>query len=897
MLGVNLVWLLKLATWFATKMIREYGLLQHKRDTFMFQDLDGAHVLALPPVVSDETQNEMGNSMKLHQMAHFLEILRTLQYQLQSKLKKPGQGLVEREEPLSTVDSNSLQDGFQLSTTGDSLDTLNQHDLQIPALAFPSNNNEKLALLPNNSLSSEAYLDSEDSSEASALVPRGVISGKNILPSENPKEMIARWKIGNMDLKTVVKDALLSGRLPLAVLQLHLHRSSDLTSNEEPHDTFNEVSDIGRAIAYDLFLKGETGLAIATLQRLGEDVELCLKQLLFGTVRRTLRMQIAEEMRRYGYLGSFEWNILERISLIERLYPSCSFWKTFLDRRKGHMQVTSTSPGGVHLRLLDFFNNLIIECGEIDGVVLGSWANVNENLSDPVPDQDSVDAGYWAAAAVWSKAWDQRTIDRLDGGVKHGCVKSSAFQIVLDQPLVMGVHVSWESQLEYHIYHNDWEEVFKLLDLIPTSVLSIGTLQIALDGFQPASTVSESPDFGNYICSVDELDAVCMDVPDVRIFRLSSSVMSSTWLRMLMEQELVKKLIFLKEDWEGTAEIVSLLARSGFVMNRYKISSEDNSIKRSSDLYFSNSSGNFQADTLQALDKLFIRYCAEYNLPNLLDLYLQHHNLVLNDDSLYSLLEAAGDCHWARWLLLSRIKGHEYDASFANARSIMSHNLVHGGNVPGHEIDEVIHTIDDIAEGGGELAALATLMYASAPIQNCLSSGSVNRQNSSTAQCTLENLKPTLQHYPTLWRTLVSGCFGQDTTFSFLGTGAKNALADYLNWRDNIFFSTGRDTSLLQMLPCWFPKAVRRLIQLYVQVSFLILFNQILLIWLGPLGWQSLSGLPTGESLLDRDIDFYINADDQTEINAISWEATIQKHVEEELYHSSLEVYPYSHFS
>ncbi|XVF15027.1 hypothetical protein REPUB_Repub09cG0114100 [Reevesia pubescens] len=854
--------LLKLATWFATKMIREYGLLQHKRDAFMLQDLDGSHVLALPPLLPDKTQNEMGNSTRLREMAHFLEIIRNLQYQLRAKLKKPGQGLVDREEPLDIVDPSSLRNEFQFSTpSADSLDTLNQHELQIPALAFPSNNNEKLALVPNNSPSGEAYLDSEDSSEASALVPRGVVSGK-ILPSENPKEMIARWKIDKLDLKTVVKDALLYGRLPLAVLQLHLHRSSEFTSDEEPHDTFNEVSDIGRAIAYDLFLKGETGLAIATLQRLGEDVEICLKQLLFGTVRKTLRMQIADEMRRYGYLGSFEWNILERISLIERLYPSCSFWKTFHDRLKGHMQVTSTlnSPGGVHLCLLDFFNNLVIECGEIDGVVLGSWANINENSSDSVLNQGGAHAGYWAAAAVWSKAWDQKTIDR----------------IVLDQPFVMGVHVAWESQLEYHIYHNDWEEVFKLLDLIPTSVLSNGSLQIALDGFQPASTVECSgyPDFGNYICSVEELDAVCMDVPDIKIFRLSSSVMCSTWLRMLMEQELVKKLIFLKEYWEGTAEIVSLLARSGFITNRYKISFEDNSIERSSDLHFSSGGENFCADTVQALDKLLIRYCAQYNLPNLLDLYLDHHKLVLNDDSLFSLLEAAGDCHWARWLLLLRIKGHEYDASFANARSIMSHNLIHGGNLPGPEVDEVIHTIDDIAEGGGEMAALATLMYASAPIQICLSSGSVNRHNSSTAQCTLENLRPTLQRYPTLWRLLVSGCFGQDISFSFLGARAKNALADYLNWRDNIFFSTGRDTSLLQMLPCWFPKAVRRLIQLYVQ---------------GPLGWQSLSGLPTGESLLDRDIDFYINADEKTEINAISWEATIQKHIEEELYHSSVE--------
>ncbi|KAK8673759.1 hypothetical protein V6N13_112074 [Hibiscus sabdariffa] len=853
--------LLKLATWFATKMIREYGLLQLKRDALTFQGFNRPRVLALPSVVPDKTQNEVRTSARLREMAQFLQTIRNLQYQLREKLKKPGQGLVDRNEPLIIVDPSSLQDGFQFSTPSvDSLETYNEYELQIPALAFPPNNNEKLALVPNNSVSTEAFTGLEDPSEATALIPRGMGLGK-ILPAENPKEMIARWKIDKLDLKTVVKDALLSGRLPLAVLQLHLHRSSEFTSDEEPHDSFNEVSDIGRDIAYDLFLKGEIELAIATLQRLGEDVDVCLKQLLFGTVRKTLRLQIAEEMKRYGYLGSIEWKILERISLIERLYPSCSFWKTFHDRMNGCMRVSSTlnSPEGIHLCLLDFFNNLKIECGEIDGVVLGAWANVSENSSDTVLEQDGVLAGYWAAAAVWSKAWDQRTIDR----------------IVLDQPSVMGVHVSWESQLEYHIYHNDWEEVFKLLDLIPTSVLSNGSLQIALDGFQPASTIECSgfPDVGNYIYSVEELDAVCMDVPDIKIFRLSSIFMCSTWLRMLIEQELVKKLIFLKEYWEGTAEVASLLARSGFIVKRYKVSFEENSIGRSSDLDFSSRNENFRADTVQALDKLLIHYCAQNNLPNLLHLYLDHHKLVFDDESLISLQEAAGDCHWARWLLLSRLKGHDYDASFENARSIMAHNLIHGDSLHGHEVDDLIHTIDDIAEGCGAMAALATLMYASAPIQNCLTSGSVNRHNSSTAQCTLENLRPTLQHYPTLRHTLVSGCFGQDASLGFLRTGAKNALTEYLNWRDNIFFSTGRDTSLLQMLPCCFPKAVRRLIQLYVQ---------------GPLGWQSLSGLPTGESLLDREIDFYINADEQAEINAISWEATIQKHVEEELYHSSL---------
>ncbi|KAK9272701.1 hypothetical protein L1049_003078 [Liquidambar formosana] len=350
------------------------------------------------------------------------------------------------------------------------------------------------------------------------------------------------------------------------------------------------------------------------------------------------------------------------------------------------------------------------------------------------------------------------------------------------------------------------------------------------------------------------------------------------WLRTLMEQELAKKFIFLKEYWEGTAEIVSLLGRSGFIANRNKILFPDEAIESSSDLNFSNTNGAFQTNTVQALHKLLVRHCAQYNLPNLLDLYLDHNKFVLDDDSVCSLQEAAGDCQWAKWLLLSRIKGCEYDASFSNARSIMSRNLASGNNLSVLEIDEMIRTVDDIAEGGGEMAALATLMHAPVPIQDCLNSGSVNRHCSSSVQCTLENLRPTLQRFPTLWCSLVAACFGQDTICKFSGPKLKNvignsALSDYLNWRENIFFSAGRDTSLLQMLPCWFPKAVRRLIQLYVQ---------------GPLGWQSLADLPTGESFLDRDFDLFINANEHTEISAMSWEAAIQKRVEEELYDSSL---------
>lgn len=45
-----------------------------------------------------------------------------------------------------------------------------------------------------------------------------------------------------------------------------------------------------------------------------------------------------------------------------------------------------------------------------------------------------------------------------------------------------------------------------------------------------------------------------------------------------------------------------------------------------------------------------------------------------------------------------------------------------------------------------------------------------------------------------------------------------------------------------------------------------------------------------GESLLHRDIDLFESADLHTEISAVSWEATIQRHIEEELHSPLLEV-------
>lgn len=836
--------LLTLATCFATTMLRKYGLLQHKNYTCVPESLNKTRLLSLPPIEPVKLQTEVDFAQKLSELAHFLEIIRNLQCRHRTVFQKASQGLVESGEEPSIMSIEMLHEEPQLAVLPSDLessDMLNQHELSFPLPTSGDGNNENLALVP---VDPESKLVSEELGNLSH-------SEKNVLPLENPREMMARWKLGNLDLKTVVKDALLSGRLPLAVLQLHLHQSEDFIVDKGPHDTFTEVRDIGRAVAYDLFMKGETELAVATLQRLGENIEYCLKQLLFGTVRRSLRAQIAEEMKRYGYLGPYELKILKDISLIESLYPSSGFWKTYHLRLKdtiGPSDPVSTLENRLRLLHNHSFDSLVIECGEIDGVVLDTWMNINENSSAlEVDDDDDGHVGYWAAAAVWFDAWDQRTVDRM----------------ILNQSLPSDISLLWESELDYHVCRNHWKEVFRLLDLMPAYALSAGSLQLNLDVVQSSSGCdAKSSNYGNFLCSIEELDSVCMEVPDVQIYQFSPDIFSG-WIRMLVEEKLAKRFIFLREYWEGTMELVALLARSGYISGKNNVRLED-------DL---NETSLLGDGTVQALHKIFVHHCAQYNMPNLLDLYLDHHRLVLDLDSLYALQESAVDCEWARWLLLSRVKGCEYKASLANARSIMSHDLAPRSDLGVLELDEIIRTVDDIAEGGGEMAALATLMHASVPIESCLNSGGVNRHSNSSAQCTLENLRPTLQRFPTLWRTLVGACLGQDT-MCLLVPKAKTALLDYLSWRDDIFLSTGRDTSLLQMLPCWFSKPVRRLIQLYVQ---------------GPLGCQSFSAFPMGETLLHRDIDLFESADLHTEISAVSWEATIQRHIEEELHSPLLE--------
>lgn len=102
----------------------------------------------------------------------------------------------------------------------------------------------------------------------------------------------------------------------------------------------------------------------------------------------------------------------------KRLYPSSSFWNTYFYRENVIRDAAKivTLPGDDKPVLaLNIRNHPIIECGDVDGAVLGSWVNINDCTKEF--SGSNISDGYWACAAVWSDAWGPRTVDR----VSHDC--------------------------------------------------------------------------------------------------------------------------------------------------------------------------------------------------------------------------------------------------------------------------------------------------------------------------------------------------------------------------------------------------------------------------------------------------------------------------------------------
>ena len=127
---------------------------------------------------------------------------------------------------------------------------LDAHDRQGSAstvLEFVPGSNG-LALTPVESSLTTSQFHDNNTDQRTTQVGRLVTQG-------NVKDMMNRWETNKLDLKTVVREALQSGRLPLAVLQLQLLRQRESCSSDDSEDAFSEVREIGRSIVYDLLMK------------------------------------------------------------------------------------------------------------------------------------------------------------------------------------------------------------------------------------------------------------------------------------------------------------------------------------------------------------------------------------------------------------------------------------------------------------------------------------------------------------------------------------------------------------------------------------------------------------------------------------------------------------------
>lgn len=83
-----------MATSYATRVIRKYGLLQHKKVAEQPLEVsgdEGTHPLL---ELTEKEHDEEGTSRSLTETAQFLVVIRSLQQQLNDKFRRPGQLLV-----------------------------------------------------------------------------------------------------------------------------------------------------------------------------------------------------------------------------------------------------------------------------------------------------------------------------------------------------------------------------------------------------------------------------------------------------------------------------------------------------------------------------------------------------------------------------------------------------------------------------------------------------------------------------------------------------------------------------------------------------------------------------------------------------------------------------------
>lgn len=769
--------LLGTAALLATRLIHQQWLITVRRH----QDVPN----------SEKAPEGLQLSSDLTELAGFLELVRSMQERLHKRSREPYHGLNEHgtRSGLGTLDEQPASRVATRASTGTRLEIVDQSSAELliseragkilplsSSLSSHTSGNPRL-------LVKESVTDAERSQPVyePPLFSEHMKADWHIVAVENSGDMFARWKTEGLDATAVVKDALQAGRVPLAVVQLQaLYAQKGRQVDSE--DAFREVQDIGRSIVYEMMLGGKVDEAIATLCALGEDVETALRELAFGTTRRELRDLASIELQKHGWLSSFEAELLEKIHQLEAVYPLSSFRSAYNTRRK-HLESNGETDGlqdGVQLGLS--VGDRFIQCGEVDAVVLGSWDVKGHKEGVPAAagsDEQNPLAGYFSAAAIWLSGWDQATFDR----------------VLLDQPGTVGYSVPWQTKLTYHVAHHSWDEVSSLLDDIPSSAIQSGQLTVT--------------------SNLDQ-NAFELVIPEVQILCVSIDAMFTSWLQQMVEDKLLRKGVFLRTAWNGTTELVALLARGERLFSYCDdVKPEPGLDRKTSECDVSREvkEVDLHPRTIQAVQQLMVLHCVEHSLPRILALHVDRR--ALNEDREFAagMLAVAGDCHWARWLLFFFMKGFEYSAFVENAKAMVAAGSRYFNCTRVDDVDVIFRSFRSLSDAAGETLALANLVYTPVPLRTYLWSG-LEENSFSLSSNSLSQNRTT--KFPTLWKLLSEFLDdgSREPDLSFRGAERATSLHEYLSWRKGLFSSSCKGISLMGMLPPTFPRKARRLIQL-----------------------------------------------------------------------------------
>ncbi|XP_028406945.1 spatacsin-like [Dendronephthya gigantea] len=202
-----------------------------------------------------------------------------------------------------------------------------------------------------------------------------------------------------MDDKDVIRDAILSCRVPLA--QVYFLNESQFNT---AHDgSLRYIMETGLRIVLEVLAKKDMATASEMIRNMGDDVVQLVRKICLKTFDRPLRNYLIEQLKSWGELSEEEIGSVEFIKSLESVYDSQSFESCQI-RRSQEKQSKSFDNLGLHLRSLEpgssHKKNPLVKTGSIAPQYQAAMIS-------------RVSGGYAEVLLDWVIAWDTVTRERI----------------------------------------------------------------------------------------------------------------------------------------------------------------------------------------------------------------------------------------------------------------------------------------------------------------------------------------------------------------------------------------------------------------------------------------------------------------------------------------------------